>query len=403
MEMAYEGVSPQRKFKVLVNPMGGKGQAKKIYETRVKPILDAARSIYDTQHTTHRFHAEEIAAALPLDTNPIDAILALSGDGLPHEIINGLASRKDAKLALRTPVVPVPTGSANGFNINLQGVKHTFDVGLAVLNAIKGKPLELDLLSVVQNGKRRWSFYSQAFGLMADIDLGTENIRWMGDTRFVMGYIRGIFNRKPSPIDLFVKVAKSDKEELVKDLIEHSSASGKPASQALPTETNTPGADVPEDTSLPQDQFINEDTTSGDWIQFDKPMIYVYGGMMPYVAADLMQFPMATPAQGVVDLVVQEMVSRGTMVSAMDGAEHGKQFWMPSQVYYKAKAFKVTPKAGSKGFISIDGEAFPWGEIYVEVHKGLMHTLTLNGDRFVSTFDPHGGPQGKNKGKTVAK
>ena len=51
----------------------------------------------------------------------VDAIVALSGDGLPHEIINGLASRTDAVAALRIPIVPVPTGSANGFNINLHG------------------------------------------------------------------------------------------------------------------------------------------------------------------------------------------------------------------------------------------------------------------------------------------
>jgi len=62
-------------------------------------------------------------------TLDVDAIVALSGDGLPHEIINGLASRKDAVSALRIPFVPVPTGSANGFNISLHGPK----VGLCQL------------------------------------------------------------------------------------------------------------------------------------------------------------------------------------------------------------------------------------------------------------------------------
>ena len=53
-----------------------------------------------------------------------DAIASLSGDGLVHEIINGLASRKDDAIeALRIPVVPIPTGSANAFNLNLQGQK----------------------------------------------------------------------------------------------------------------------------------------------------------------------------------------------------------------------------------------------------------------------------------------
>ena len=32
---------------------------------------------------------------------------------------------------------------------------------------------------------------SQALGLMAELDLGTEYLRWMGDKRFVLGFIRG--------------------------------------------------------------------------------------------------------------------------------------------------------------------------------------------------------------------
>lgn len=121
------------------------GQAKKIFESKVRPILEAAKCTLDVQSkstpprilspllernltqpilpivTTHRFHAKEIANILPL--SEFDAIIALSGDGLPHEIINGLASREDAVSALQMPVVPIPTGSANGFNVNLHGIQ----------------------------------------------------------------------------------------------------------------------------------------------------------------------------------------------------------------------------------------------------------------------------------------
>lgn len=93
------------------------------------------------------------------------------------------------------------------------------------------------------------------------------------------------------------------------------------------------------------------------------------------------------------------------MLNAIDGAEHGSQFWMPSvstiivaypirsiigitqQNYYKALAFKIEPNPGSKGLIAIDGEPFPWGPLYVEVHKGLARTLSLHG-HFRSTFVP---------------
>lgn len=50
--------------------------------------------------------------------------------------------------------------------------------------------MKLDLCSIRQEGKRLISFMSQAMGLMADVDLGTENLRWMGDARFMVGFLR---------------------------------------------------------------------------------------------------------------------------------------------------------------------------------------------------------------------
>lgn len=51
--------------------------------------------------------------------------------------------------------------------------------------------MKVDVFSVTQGGKRSISFMSQSLGLMADLDIGTENLRWMGDARFVFGFIRG--------------------------------------------------------------------------------------------------------------------------------------------------------------------------------------------------------------------
>lgn len=32
---------------------------------------------------------------------------------------------------------------------------------------------------------------SVAMGLMADLDIKTEHLRWMGETRFIYGFLRG--------------------------------------------------------------------------------------------------------------------------------------------------------------------------------------------------------------------
>ena len=65
------------------------------------------------------------------------------------------------------------------------------DPAAATLNAIKGRPMAIDLLSILQDEKRSFSFLTQSVGLMADLDLGTEHLRWLGSSRFVYGYLRG--------------------------------------------------------------------------------------------------------------------------------------------------------------------------------------------------------------------
>jgi sphingosine kinase len=73
--------------------------------------------------------------------------------------------------------------------------------------------MPLDICSVTHDNARRFSFMSVAMGLMCDIDLGeysqkflrqgfpltrfsaigigTEHLRWLGDTRFVYGFLKG--------------------------------------------------------------------------------------------------------------------------------------------------------------------------------------------------------------------
>ena len=51
--------------------------------------------------------------------------------------------------------------------------------------------MKQNVYSIRQGNRQYLSFLSTAAGLMADLDLGTEHLRWMGDSRFVMGYLQG--------------------------------------------------------------------------------------------------------------------------------------------------------------------------------------------------------------------
>ena len=90
--------------------------------------------------------------------------------------------------------------------------------------------------------------------------------------------------------------------------------------------------------------------------------------------------------------------SRKEMITAMDGAEKGKNYWLESvslisnvkvyqrrltcrhlqQHYYKAEAYRVEPLS-SNSYLSVDGEPYPFEPFQVEVHKGLATLLSPYG------------------------
>lgn len=90
---------------------------------------------------------------MPLD---FDCIVTVSGDGLIHEVLNGLADRTDSEVAFKIPLAPIPAGSGNGMCVNLLGLEvgetkllergyignfinqTALDVSQACLNVLKG-------------------------------------------------------------------------------------------------------------------------------------------------------------------------------------------------------------------------------------------------------------------------
>ena len=51
---------------------------------------------------------------------------------------------------------------------------------------------------------------------MVDLDIGTEPLRWMGDTRFMLGFLKGIAANKNFHCRLQMKVVESDKVGMAK-------------------------------------------------------------------------------------------------------------------------------------------------------------------------------------------
>lgn len=367
-------------------------------------------------------------------------IATASGDGLIFEALNGLGSREDARRALRIPIAPIPTGSANACNINLMGIKDTFNLPLAALNAIKGQPTPVDLCSILllPEGKRRLSFLSQAIGLMVDVDIGTENLRWMGDARFMYGFLKGIASNKGAKVKLELDVVEDDKAAMDRearddahralgrvygggtdpmDLLRGVQApqGALPAQEAAETsngsaDPDSAAADGPQanghdeaDGPLPPAQPLvptpswttvcaekhhhkGKASYCNKW-EDGQALLFMYAGLMPYVARDLNQWPVIRSGTGVMDIVLQRVVARSTLISGVSGAEVGKHFWQDSMLYLKIRGYtcKNLDKKHQPQF-TIDGEAFDWDEFHVQVLPRAGTLASLDGRLYISDF-----------------
>lgn len=205
---AYGPATHRKRALVLVNPHAGPGHAEAQWTHEVQPLFAAARMSM-TVHTTTR-SGEAIELARTLDIAAYDIIAPCGGDGGPHEIFRGLGMRADARRALQTVAVAhVPCGSGNALACNALG---TSRASLAALAIVKGVPTPMDLVSITQGATRSLSFLSQTLGVMAEADLGTEHLRWMGQHRFTYGTVKQILKKKEYACDLWVKMEIDTKE-----------------------------------------------------------------------------------------------------------------------------------------------------------------------------------------------
>lgn len=226
--------------------------------------------------TTRPHHATEIARELSLD---YDALVIVSGDGLIHEVFNGFHQHPQSDKAFAIPIAPIPAGSGNGLSLNLLGIQDGLDPRAGALNILKGRPLRIDLFAFTQGNQTRLSFMSQTVGLMADLDIETEHLRWMGDGRFVLGFLRSsklfyhprlslrteshpVVTRPTRRIEFNIQVVEQDKTCMAD------------ASSALRASASF-GNGTQGDAAKP----------SGDtWIKYDQPCLWMFAGQGPYVS-----------------------------------------------------------------------------------------------------------------------
>ncbi|EER33018.1 hypothetical protein CTRG_03443 [Candida tropicalis MYA-3404] len=367
---------------VLINPHGGKGHAKTIYKNEILPVLQAANVKVTYVETQFNGHATQVAR--DMDVNLYDLVVCCSGDGIPHEVINGFYLRPDKGVSAfnKIAVTQLPCGSGNALSLSTHG---SGNPSIATFQMLKAHRAKLDLMAVTQgigeSKTTKLSFLSQCYGVIADSDIGTEHLRWLGPIRFEIGVAQKVFSGATYPCDLYVNYKIDNKAEIINHVNDYLTNTGNDG-KSLP--------EITEENLQVKGPELNEPVPR-DWKRIPDQIAHnlniLYVGKMPYVSADAQFFPAALPNDGTMDMIVTDSTSSAfKTASILMAVEKGRHIDDDKVFHSKVTSYRLIPNVRDHGrhYISVDGESFKFEAFQVEVLPGVLTGLLQDGN-FVET------------------
>ncbi|KAJ3073977.1 Sphingosine kinase 2 [Podochytrium sp. JEL0797] len=168
--------TPRKPVLFLVNPFGGVKEAKHIFTSTVAPMMQLAGIPFERIDTERMGHAQQFMQTVNIST--YSAFIAVSGDGVLHELVNGMMSRRDWRAARAIPVGTIGAGSSNAMNLNLGHYAPAY----GVLSIIKATTRPMDLLSVTFHTSQKviYTHLNLAWAYIADVDIESDQFRSLG-------------------------------------------------------------------------------------------------------------------------------------------------------------------------------------------------------------------------------
>lgn len=131
---------------VILNPIAGQGRALKAW-TWIEPALRAGGLAFELVRTTAPCHAIVLAEQAKYDG--YETIIAVGGDGIVHEIVNGILRATRGEIGGTLGVIPV--GSGNDFAKMIPLVPHDWQTAVQKILAGKTRWFDVGRITVDTN------------------------------------------------------------------------------------------------------------------------------------------------------------------------------------------------------------------------------------------------------------
>ncbi|XP_074116913.1 sphingosine kinase 1 isoform X2 [Sminthopsis crassicaudata] len=341
---------------VLLNPRGGTGKALQLFRNRVQPMLQEAGVSFTLRLTERRNHARELVR--DEDLSSWDALVVMSGDGLMHEVVNGLMERPDWETAIQKPLCSLPAGSGNALAAsvnhyagNEQVTNEDLLTNCTTLLCQRGLS-PMNLLSLhTASGSRLFSVLSLGWGFVADVDVESEKYRCLGKIRFTLG--------------TFLRLAALRTYQGTLSYLPVGASSSK-ISAGSPLGRDQPG---PVDSLLvPLEQPVPENWT----VVPEHEFVLVLALLHSHLGSEMYAAPMARGTGGVIHLFyLRAGVPRAMLLRLFMAMEKGTHMDLdcPNLVYVPVVAFRLEPH-DTRGMLTVDGEQLASEAVQGQVHPG---------------------------------
>lgn len=305
-----------------------------------------------------------------------DALAVMSGDGLMHEVVNGLMERPDWESAIQKPLCSLPGGSGNALAASLNyyaGHEQVTNEDLLInctLLLCRRHLSPMNLLSLhTASGRQLYSVLSLSWGFVADVDLESEKYRSLGEARFTVGTFFRLASLRIYQGQLaYLPVGKA--------------ASKIPAS--------TPVQKGPVNTYLVP---LEEPVPSHWTVVPEQDFVLVLVLLHTHLSTEMFAAPMGRCEAGVMHLFyVRAGVSRAMLLRLFLAMQKGKHMELdcPYLVHVPVAAFRLEPR-NQRGVFSVDGELMVCEAVQGQVHPNYLWMVCGSSDS-PSGWDPQRRP-----------
>ena len=335
-----------RKMWLVMNPFAGTGKAHHIFKTVVQPMWQEAGIQYDVYETTDAGHAKERVRLQEDLATTFTSIVAMGGDGILSEIMQGIHQRPDSQEILeRISFGIIGTGTCNGL---MKSILHASREPYGVLEMTflicKGTvtPMDLSTYQTSSNGSSTLiGFLSYSYALIADLDIESEILRCLGPLRMDLWAAWRILALRTYNVRLsYLSPPTKGREDIEK------------ASSTL----------------------LLSDPIPSDWQVIEDEVINIWACQTSHTSYNVFSSPSSTLADGLFYIIfIRSSCTRYNLLKFLLQLESGTHIHVDGVEIIPCVAFRIEPireegEINWRSFNDVDGEVVEHGPIQAVVN-----------------------------------